>query len=332
MSEAGKLAQDKLYTHLALHGYHLVDNHPGLLKHETRPIMFTLVVDDFGIKYKRHEDVQHLISTLQLLYKITIDWTGSKYLGYTIEHDKKAGTMSLSMPDYIPRLLQRMNIPLDGTPTYSPAPYTFIPHEKHNTTPIHAESVVLDKSQTKYIQRVVGSIQFYARSIDPTMLCDVNRLSSQQSKPTTTTESNTQHLLAYAATYPVVKLVYRKSDMILRIISDASHLGEPMSRSRVAGYFDLINTSDEPILAPPNGAVHITSSILNCVVASAAEAEFGGLFTNAQLGVDLRNKLIAMGHPQPPTPVITDKKCALGIATSTTKPMKSKSMDMRFIG
>ena len=162
------------------------------------------------------------------------------------------------------------------------------------------------------------------------MLCDVNRLSSQQSSPTSATESKTNHLLAYAATYPVVKLVFRKSDMILRIISDASHLGEPQARSRVAGYFDLINKTDDPILAPPNGAVHVTSSILNCVVASAAEAEFGGLFTNAQLGVDIRNKLVAMGHPQPPTPLITDNKCALGIATSTTKPMKSKSMDMRF--
>ena len=61
LPEAAKLAQDRLYNHLAQHGYHLVSGHAGLLKHSTRPIMFSLVVDDFGIKYVDRADVEHLL-------------------------------------------------------------------------------------------------------------------------------------------------------------------------------------------------------------------------------------------------------------------------------
>ena len=43
---------------------------------------FTLVVDDFGIKYCTREDALHLVSTLELLYPIKIDWTGEQYLGF----------------------------------------------------------------------------------------------------------------------------------------------------------------------------------------------------------------------------------------------------------
>ena len=118
--------------------------------------------------------------------------------------------------------------------------------------------------------------------------------------------------------------------MILRIISDASYLSESRSRSRTAGYFDLVDKSSDPLLVPPNGAIHVSSGILSAVVSSAAEAEYGGLFSNAQTGVDIRSKLCAMGHPQPPTPLITDNKCARGLALNSVKPLKSKAMDMRF--
>jgi hypothetical protein len=36
-----------------------------------------------------------------------VDWTGRKYLGFTIEFDDVEHSVSLSMPDYVPKLLQR---------------------------------------------------------------------------------------------------------------------------------------------------------------------------------------------------------------------------------
>ena len=51
LSQAGLLAQELLQEILAQHGYHQSEIIPGLWKHESRPILFTLVVDGFGVKY-----------------------------------------------------------------------------------------------------------------------------------------------------------------------------------------------------------------------------------------------------------------------------------------
>ncbi len=51
LPQAGILANKLLCERLKLHGYYERINTPGLWRHETRPIMFSLVVDDFGVKY-----------------------------------------------------------------------------------------------------------------------------------------------------------------------------------------------------------------------------------------------------------------------------------------
>ena len=100
LPQAGILANDRLQAHLATHGYSAAEHTPGLFHHTTRPISFTLVVDDFGIKYVGTEHAQHLIDTLENLYNITIDWTGTLYCGLTLKWDYQAGTVDISMPGY----------------------------------------------------------------------------------------------------------------------------------------------------------------------------------------------------------------------------------------
>ncbi len=46
LPQAGRLAYDKLMAHLAPYGYHPCPRTPGLWKHTTRPVTFSLVVDD----------------------------------------------------------------------------------------------------------------------------------------------------------------------------------------------------------------------------------------------------------------------------------------------
>ena len=60
---------------------------PGLWKHETRPIQYTLVVNDFGVKYNRHEHAEHLKKVLEEHYKVTTDWSGSQYIGIHLKWD-----------------------------------------------------------------------------------------------------------------------------------------------------------------------------------------------------------------------------------------------------
>jgi hypothetical protein len=56
LPKAGIFAQQLLEKRLQQHGYCQSKTTPGLLKHDTQPISFTLVVDDFGVKYVGKEN------------------------------------------------------------------------------------------------------------------------------------------------------------------------------------------------------------------------------------------------------------------------------------
>ena len=50
---------------------------------------------------------------------------------------------------------------------------------------------------------------------------------------------------------------------------------------------------------------------------SAAEAELGALYSNAQEILPMRQCLKELGHPQPATPIKTDNSTAKGIINNT---------------
>eukprot|EP00957_Ditylum_brightwellii_P049583 3761162-Ditylum_brightwellii.AAC.1 len=61
---------------IARHRYYPCTYTPGLWRHQWRPIIFALVVDDFGVKIKGKEHDKHLIQALQEDYEVTVDWGG----------------------------------------------------------------------------------------------------------------------------------------------------------------------------------------------------------------------------------------------------------------
>ncbi len=77
----GILANKCLQRKLAPFGYFKSTNTPGLWYHESRPIMFTLVADNFGVKYENKDDVDHLIASKKKDYMLTKDWTDNLYCG-----------------------------------------------------------------------------------------------------------------------------------------------------------------------------------------------------------------------------------------------------------
>ena len=79
-----------------------------------------------------------------------------------------------------------------------------------------------------------------------------------------------------------------------------------------------------------NGSIFTLCNKLKWVVASAAEAELGALFLNCKEGQIIRLILSEMVHQQPPTPVHCDNTTAVGIANSTVKRQRSRSMEMQF--
>jgi hypothetical protein len=97
----------------------------------------------------------------------------------------------------------------------------------------------------------------------------------------------------------------------------------------VAGAYPFLGDHNLPLKI--NGAIHTFSTIIPCIVASAGEAEYAALlFAAAQHAASLRTILADLGHPQPPTILMCNNTCAIGIATDFIKQKRSKSIDMRF--
>ncbi len=46
---------------------------PDLWYLDTHPTLFTLVVDNFGLKYMNNDDIKILIASLKMTYKLTED-------------------------------------------------------------------------------------------------------------------------------------------------------------------------------------------------------------------------------------------------------------------
>jgi hypothetical protein len=118
--------------------------------------------------------------------------------------------------------------------------------------------------------------------------------------------------------------------MRLLIHSDASYHSEPEARSRAAGYHYLGDDGADGLLAPPNGAILVLSTVIKGVAASVGEAEYITAFINAQLGVPERNALAFIGHKQAATPLTCDNQCAVGLANNTVKQVRSKAIDMKY--
>ncbi len=111
LPQAGIIAQELLEERLAKHGYRQSKTMRGLWTHDTCPICFSLVVDNFGVKYVGEEHAQHLLSVMQKYYKCSCDWEGEQYCGLTLKWDYEGKKVHLTMPNYVSKALTRFQHP-----------------------------------------------------------------------------------------------------------------------------------------------------------------------------------------------------------------------------
>jgi hypothetical protein len=333
LKQAALLAYQHLVKQLAPYGYRPCPYTTGLWKHDTRPTKFCLCVDDFGVKYFSKNDADHLLDALRANYKISVDWAGNNYCGLVINWNYAKNYVDISMPGYVANTLARLQHRSPARPQFAPHQWTQPAYgQKLQLAPID-ESPSLDNTQKIYVQSCVGSFLYYARAVDATMLPAINEISGSQAKPTVNTLKACKMLMDYAATYPVAIIRYHASDMVLHVDSDAAYLVLPNARSRYAGHYFLSDRPPPPPTKPspkPNGAILTICKTIRGVMASAAEAETGGVYGNAQEALACRISLLALGHPQPATPLKTDNSTANSFVHANIKQRRSKTWDMRW--
>ena len=240
LKQAAVLAFDNLVSNLNKFGYYPVQSTTGIWRHKTRRTTFCLCVDDFGVKYLCKNDADHLLSSLQHNYEYTVDWTGNNFCGLTMYWQYDKGYVDVSMPKYIPQVLERFKHKKGENLQYSPHQHVPIKFGAKRQYAIEDDNTtLLDKNGIKYVQQVVGSLLYYARAIDSTILPALNTIGSEQAKPKQNTKKKCVRLLDYVATYPNAFLRFHSSDMQLIVNSDAAYLVLPGAKSRIAGYFRM---------------------------------------------------------------------------------------------
>ncbi len=333
LPQAGIHADKCLQCKLAPFGYYKHVKTPGLWYYKTRPISFTLVVDNLGVKYFSQEDIAHFIGAIILTYyTLTKDWTGNLYCGIALDWDCKNRAVNILMPGYIKEKLQEYNhvktLQRIQTCSYSPAPKQYGTKAQAPLPP--NQSPHLDEEGNQRVQQIVGSILYYMQAVDMMVLMALSTIMVEQTTATEHTMAKFTQSLDYLSDHADAKIQFHASNMIMNIHSDASYLLEANAWSRVCGHFFMgwMPEDDEPIRL--NGAFYVSMNIMRFVVASVAEAELGALYRNCKKGIIYWEIFKDMGHPQSKIPVHCNNATAVGIANNTVKWQHSCSMEMHF--
>ena len=207
LQESGYIANIELKRILGLEGYVPSKFTPGLFTHKTRDIAFLLVVDDFGVRYTKKEDAEHLVKTIQGRYPIKVDWEPTFYLGVTLEFNYEDRTCKMSMPGYVKQALIKFHHEFNKT-INSPSPFMPPVYDQKIQMATIDKTNPMTKQQTKILQQVCGTFLYYARAVDCTMLDALNDLATRVKDGTQKTVAALNHFLDYCATHPEAVVLY----------------------------------------------------------------------------------------------------------------------------
>jgi hypothetical protein len=269
------------------------------------------------------------------------------------------------MPNYVPSMLSRLCPSGCGLASF-PAVYT--PPVSYSDPSLHLSpsstitlSTPVSPAEKTWIQQVVGSLfLFYARALDLSVLSAVCQVSSHQSNPTQHELASAHRLLNYVSSHrntqklstPLPSLpgpvptpatcpdlssgligrARRPHPAFLtpqKATDKAKELNRPLSAPPTF-YIPTHPLTYPPLSVTHNLPLHAFCQRIPVVVASVAEAEYAAVFGGGQVSVELTLTLTNLGHPQQSLPLLfVDNECAIGLAISSVRPKKSKSIDMR---
>ena len=120
LKQSAILAYKQLVSRLGTYGYEPIKTTNGLWEHKTRPTLFVLCVDDFGVKYNSLNNLNHLIKALKQHYEITVDMSGKHFCGLCLEWNYPCGYVDISMPNYVNKKFKKSNHQKPTRPQYAP--------------------------------------------------------------------------------------------------------------------------------------------------------------------------------------------------------------------
>jgi hypothetical protein len=192
-------------------------------------------VDDFAVKYVGKKHAEHIRNALLRTYELATDWKATVYSGMTLKWDYDKRTCDISMPGYVSNVLRKFRHDAPNHPRHTPSRYVIPVYGAKTQYATKDETPPLTAQQCITIQRVTGSVLYYARAVDPTVLMPLNDIAKEQTNATERTQAAKNQMFDYLETHPDITIRYHASDMILHIHSDASYISVSNARSRIGG-------------------------------------------------------------------------------------------------
>jgi hypothetical protein len=98
----------------------------------------------------------------------------------------------------------------------------------------------LTNGEEKYVQEVAGTLLYYARAVDSTILPALSAIATEQANPMEKRRATLKLLLDYCAMQDKVVLSYKASKMILAVHNYAGYCSKKKLRSQAGGLFFFI--------------------------------------------------------------------------------------------
>jgi hypothetical protein len=136
-------------------------------------------------KYINKDNAEHLLEVLKKDYTCDTDKEGTRYLGLSLDWDYKGRNIHLNMPGYVEKALARFNHENPYKPQHQPHQHAIPTYGAtiQYATPADKSNPLL-KEEKKFIQQVIGTLLYYGRAIDATILVALSSLASAQATPT----------------------------------------------------------------------------------------------------------------------------------------------------
>jgi hypothetical protein len=179
LPQAGILANGLLCGHLEKEGYYKAATTPGLWKHKWRPTQFCLIINDFGVEYVGIEHFNHLLVVLQRYHQVKTNVADNKIAGLNVQWDFPSEQVRIDMKSYVNDLLLSLNWRMPKKSQF--LPFTATPilcGQKKQYTPDKDTSAPLSPERIKRVQKIIGSLMYYARVVDNKLLVALNAISA----------------------------------------------------------------------------------------------------------------------------------------------------------
>jgi hypothetical protein len=158
---------------------------------------FSLIVDDFAVKFMGKQHTDHLRNALLKSYELTTDWAAKVCSGITLNWDYKNRTCDISMPGYVSNVLSKFQHDAHKHPQHTPSRYVTSVYGAKTQY-----SLTLTAKQCLTKQKVTGSVLYYAGALDPTVLMPLNDIATKQTKASEKTQAATnQYYIIWRLTH-----------------------------------------------------------------------------------------------------------------------------------